>query len=267
MAPHIDFHRGGPGYAWAYRAVLEAEEVDCFLVFGTAHAGLDGHPFALTRKPYATPLGPLELDDEVLEAVVRRAPGDPFAAEAAHRREHSVEFQAVSIRYAAARRPAGPGPRFVPILASFAHECLASGRDPADDPRVTGTLDAVAEAMAAVPRRYCLVAGADLAHVGPQFGDPTPVSGDDLATIDREDRAMLAHVTAGDAAGFLRSVGADGDRRRICGLSPIYTVLRLLPASAGRLLHYGQWPNPHGTVTFASVAFESPAAPADGAAR
>jgi hypothetical protein len=50
-----------------------------------------------------------------------------------------------------------------------------------------------------------------------------------------------------------------GDRNRICGLSPIYALLRLLPGGAGRLLHYGQWPDPEGTVTFASVSFEEEA--------
>ena len=40
---------------------------------------------------------------------------------------------------------------------------------------------------------------------------------------------MLGAVTAGDAAGFFESVAADGDSRRICGLSPIYTFLRALP--------------------------------------
>jgi hypothetical protein len=49
-------------------------------------------------------------------------------------------------------------------------------------------------------------------------------------------------------------VAREGDRRRICGLAPIYMALRLAPASSGRLLRYGQWPDPQGTVTFAAVA-------------
>ena len=56
--------------------------------------------------------------------------------------------------------------------------------------------------------------------------------------------------------GFFESVLADGDSRRTCGLSPIYSVLATLPAARGSLLRYGQWPDPQGTVTFASVAFE-----------
>jgi AmmeMemoRadiSam system protein B len=253
VAPHIDFDRGGPAYAWAYRAVAEASDADCFIVFGTAHAGLDGHPFAATGKAYETPLGALTVDDEVLAAVARRAPGDLFAAEAAHRTEHSVEFQAVCLRYLARSRP---GVRIVPVLTSFVHECLARGRAPGDDPVVAGTLAAVRDTMAAVPRRYCLVAGADLAHVGPRFGDPEPVSPGRLRRIEAEDRALLSLVSGADPGGFAAAVTADGDSRRICGLSPIYALLATLPGGRGRLLAYGQWPDPQGTVTFASVAFE-----------
>jgi AmmeMemoRadiSam system protein B len=258
IAPHIDFHRGGPAYAWAYRLAAEACDADCFVVFGTAHAGLDGHPFALTAKPYDTPFGPLLVDGEVMEALMRRAPGQLFAAELAHRVEHSIEFQAVCLRYLATRWW-GRDVRIVPVLASFVHECLAGRRDPRTDPDVAGVLDALRETMAAVPRRYCLVAGADLAHVGPRFGDPAPVSRARLARIESEDRALLSLVTGVDPGGFFASAAADGDSRRTCGLSPIYAVLATLPAGRGRLLKYDQWPDPDGVVTFASVAFEEEA--------
>jgi AmmeMemoRadiSam system protein B len=121
---------------------------------------------------------------------------------------------------------------------------------------VAGVLDAVRAAMATVPRRYCLIAGADLAHVGPRFGDPEPVSRARLARVETEDRALLSLVEAVDPGGFFASVAADGDSRRTCGLSPIYAVLATLPAGRGRLLRYGQWPDPQGVVTFASLAFE-----------
>jgi predicted class III extradiol MEMO1 family dioxygenase len=99
----------------------------------------------------------------------------------------------------------------------------------------------------------CVIAGADLAHVGPRFGDPDPVSPSWLAEVEREDRAMLETVTAGDAHAFFESAARDGDRRRICGLSPIYTLLRSVGDVSGDLRRYGQWPDPQGTVTFASV--------------
>ena len=262
VAPHIDFNRGGPAYAWAYRALAEAAvDADCVIVLGTAHAGLDGHAFAATAKAFDTPFGPLEVDQEVLDAIAGRAPGDLFAAELAHRSEHSIEFQAVWLQFL--RQRAGGGERrIVPLLASFAHECLVRGGSPASAPEVEGVLDAVRSAMATVPRRYCVVAGADLAHVGPRFGDPWRVGRAELTRVQTDDRALLRPVVEADAEGFFAEALRQEDRNRICGLSPIYALLRLLPdgpGGRGRLLHYGQWPDPDGTVTFASVSFEEDA--------
>ena len=100
------------------------------------------------------------------------------------------------------------------------------------------------------------MAGADLAHVGPRFGDPELVSAPELAQIEREDREMLEPVAAGDAPAFFDAVARDGDRRRICGLSPIYALLKVLGGASGRVKRYGQWPDPQGVVSFASVSFE-----------
>ena len=116
-------------------------------------------------------------------------------------------------------------------------------------------LDALGETVAASGRRVAFIAGADLAHMGPRFGDPAPVGPAELAVIDREDRELLAAVEAGDADGFFESVRRDNDRRRTCGLSPIYALLRALGGAKGTLRRYGQWPDPHGVVSFASVVF------------
>jgi AmmeMemoRadiSam system protein B len=251
IAPHIDFHRGGPAYAWAYRDVAERCDADLFVVFGTCHAGME-HPFALTRKDFDTPLGAVPVDRDFVDALAGRAGQDCFGSELAHRTEHSIEFQAVFLQYLrGGRRPF----TLVPVLTSFAHEALARGIGVEDDPRVPRFLEAVAETAAASGRRVAYVSGADLAHVGPRFGDAGPVSPAALARVAREDRAMLDPVAGGDAPGFFASVAADGDRRRICGLSPIYSLLRVLPGARGDLRHYGQWPDPHAVVTYASVSF------------
>ena len=251
VAPHIDFHRGGPAYAWAYRDLAERGEADLFVVFGTCHAGMPD-PFALTGKDYDTPLGPARVDREFVHALAARARQDCFGSELAHRHEHSIEFQAVFLQYLyEGRREI----TIVPVLTSFVHEALARGAHPEDDSRVPAFLDALGDTVAASRRRVAFIAGADLAHVGPRFGDPSPVSPAELATIDREDRQMLATVEAGDAAAFFESARRDGDRRRICGLSPIYTLLRALGGARGTLRRYGQWPDPQGVVSFASMVF------------
>ena len=74
--------------------------------------------------------------------------------------------------------------------------------------------------------------------------------------IDREDRADAGRASRrGTPPAFFESVRRDGDRRRICGLSPIYALLRTLGGAPGTLRRYGQWPDPQGVVTFASVVF------------
>jgi MEMO1 family protein len=251
IAPHIDFHRGGPTYAWAYRELVAAADADVFVVLGTCHAGM-ADPFAATLKPFATPLGTVPVDRDLFEAVERRYGGSLLGSEGAHRNEHSIEFQAVMLRWALGdRRPF----TVVPLLASFLHEAVWTGVAPEADSRVPRFVDALAATIAASDRRICVIGGVDLAHVGPQFGDAEPNTPALLRDIERDDRAMLDAVVAGDSTGFYDSVARDGDARRICGLSPIYTFLRALPGTRGELLRYDQWPDPQGTVSFCAAAF------------
>ncbi len=252
IAPHIDFQRGGPTYGWAYKELLERSDADLYVVLGTCHAGMPD-PFALTLKPFDTPLGAVPVDRDFFEALSRRAGQDLLASETAHRSEHSIEFQAVMLRHLLGeRRPF----MILPVLASYLHEPVWLRRDPEADPRIPRFINALLETMATSGRRVCLIAGVDLAHVGPRFGDPEPNTAGSLTEVERADRDMLESVTAGDAVGFFSSIAHDGDARRICGLSPIYTFLRLLPGAGGRLLRYSQWRDPQGAVTFCAAAFQ-----------
>src|SRR5207245_10887872 len=101
----------------------------------------------------------------------------------------------------------------VPVLASFAHEALAQGRRVDDNAKIPSFFDALGETLAASGRRVALIASADLAHVGPRFGDPKPVSPAELVEIGAADRAMLEVVEAGAAGGFFGSVARGGGRR------------------------------------------------------
>jgi AmmeMemoRadiSam system protein B len=251
IAPHIDFHRGGPTYAWAYRELLERSDADCFVILGTCHAGMRD-PFAVTLKPFDTPLGQVPVDRDFCLALERRARQDLRASEGAHRHEHSIEFQAVLLHWCLGRRRPFT---IVPVLASWLHEAVVTRGDPEADRRVPRFLDALGETIEASSRRICVIAGVDLAHVGPRFGDPEPNTPESLARLEELDRGTLERVTRGDARGFYGRVAFDGDSRRICGLSPIYAFVRALGGTEGRLLRYGQWPDPEGTVTFCAAAF------------
>jgi hypothetical protein len=55
------------------------------------------------------------------------------------------------------------------------------------------------------------------------------------------DRDSLSRAAAPDASAFWKHVARDLDTRRVCGLAPIYSLLRALPGGArGEVLHYEQ---------------------------
>jgi hypothetical protein len=89
-----------------------------------------------------------------------------------------------------------------------------------------------------------VVAGADLAHVGPRFGDPSALDALGRERLEQRDAETLDLAVGRDAPGFFRQVAADLGTRRVCGLGPIYTLLRVLPEARGERLHYDQHVDP-----------------------
>ncbi len=146
----------------------------------------------------------------------------------------------------------------VPILVSSFHEMIAAGRMPAADPRVGSFIEALRAELAAESRSACIIAGVDFAHVGRKFGDEQPADEQFVKWVEQEDRALIENIVRGDPEGFFRAIDKDKDRRRICGLSPMYTQLELLRGRSGRLLKYdvAMEPPTQSAVTFASLAIE-----------
>lgn len=254
VVPHIDYARGGPCYAWGYREASGAMPVDRWVVLGTAHVPIR-RPFALTRKDFATPLGPAEVDRDCLEALLHRIGGEYLDDEFAHRGEHSIELQSVFLRHVT---PDDRRVRMVPILCGSFHEFVQERRPPRDGDGIEAFLAGLRDTLNDLDGRTVVIASADLAHVGPQFGAAGPLTPGQLLEVEAADREMLRFVEAGDAPGFFQAVAQDGDRRHICGLPPIYAMLRVLEGQKGRLIRYAQWPDPNGTVTFAALAMYRP---------
>jgi AmmeMemoRadiSam system protein B len=253
VAPHIDFQRGGACYAFAHREIWERNSSDCFIIFGTAHTFTE-NPFCLTRKEFLTPLGPLPVDQELVDAIQSRCQHDLFKDEGIHRSEHSIEFQCVFLRYLY------PDPvplKIVPVLCGSFHEIIERGISPLEYPPIQQFIEALRESVSSLGRKVFYMASADLAHMGLQFGDPEGIREYDLRILAEEDQAMLGHVERFDGEGFFSSISKERDRRRICGLPTIYTLIKTMQAQEGRLLKYGQafTPDTQSVVTFASLAF------------
>jgi len=253
IAPHIDFHRGGPTYGHAYRTLAEHSVADRFIIFGTCH-NLMQQRFAFTEKGYDTPLGCVETDREFIRSLASRLPRDYFVDEFSHQGEHSIEFQAVCLKYVGESKTDF---KIIPVLVGSFHDIYEQGKTPAEDNEIEAMVEGVKQTMREMPANYCVIAGADLAHVGRRFGDPSGPTDDSLKLVEKDDREFLDLVAAGDAGGVFHSIAADRDRRRVCGYPPIYMTLRCLEAPRGRLLEYRQWADLESgaAVTYAGVAF------------
>lgn len=249
FVPHIDFYRGGWCYAHAYKALLERRAPKRVFLLGVAHAGSPA-PFIFSRKNFSTPHGVLAIDEGSLFLLEERLGSKFFEHEILHRSEHSLEFQAVWLAslYRDKERP-----KIIPVLCSL----FGNGKLPATPLQLQEIEQAIAvfQDIAAQPETLVL-ASVDLAHVGPRFGDEEPLGPAMAARTQTQDKISLEAVKNGDAEGFWRSVIEDGNKRKICGLSAIYTALRLLGKRKGHVLAYGQALDPAGgIVSFASAIF------------
>jgi AmmeMemoRadiSam system protein B len=251
ISPHIDYQRGGPVYARAWRtAAKAAQEAELVVILGTDHQGTDG-ALTLTRQSYATPWGVLPTDEHVVEALVGVLGQEAaFAEELHHRGEHSIELTAIWLHFI---RHGEPVP-LVPILCGSFGAFVAGQGDPATHEPFAGAMGVLRGVVAS--RKALVVAAADLAHVGPAFGDPYGLDFVAKAQLRKADEQMLETVYAGDAAAFFGKLKAEGDRRNVCGLPPIYLTLRLLEDASGEPAGYDLCPaDPQGLsyVTIAGV--------------
>jgi AmmeMemoRadiSam system protein B len=255
VAPHIDFHRGGAGYGKAYAALLERERPDVVVVLGTGHAAEEGR-FILCDKGFQTPLGDLSVDHEFLGRLERRLPRSYRRGALAHRREHSIEFQAVWLAHLFSESNGALRPALVPILCTTFDDLLEQPDGPRALAETADFLAALRETWLEEERRILVIAGADLAHVGPRFGDGAKTSVEFLQKVRARDCAALDGACRGSPERFLAPIAEDRNRHRVCSVAGIFTALHTVDADDGDLLVYDQAVDPSGqlAVTFAGVA-------------
>ncbi len=265
IAPHLDYPRGEPCYAAAYRRLAERTDAVRFVILGTNHFGR-ARGVVGTRKDFQSPFGVVPHDADFMQRIDRRCGRDLCQYEYDHAREHSVELQAVLLK----RLLAGRAFKIAAYLCP--DPCGPTGTAPSDRAGVDlrDFAAALREEIAAdgVPARAdrqpvttCIIAGADLSHVGRFFHDDRDLDAEQLAAVEALDRRALRFVERGDAEGFRKAVADRQNDTHICSVGCIYAATAALAAdSRPRLLHYHQAiiPEAENCVTCAAMEFCSP---------
>ncbi len=251
LAPHLDPRREGALVARAFLEVGAGPGPPLrVIVHGTGHS-LGEDLIALTRKRFETPLGQVPCDTAFVDRLAERLGPLAYRSELAHRDEHSIEFQVLYLQ----RRLRGRPFTLVPILAGGFHRLLDDRRSPRDEPAVETLVAALRETERDLAGATLHVAGVDLSHVGPRFGDP-PLDDEGLGAVREADEAALAAAERGDADAWFAAIAAIGDATRICGFAANYVMLRAAEPGAGRRLGYAASREPDGSaVTVAALAW------------
>ncbi len=253
VVPNYEVNVAGPLYAWAYKALREAEAPDVYILLGTAHAGLT-EPVAVTDKDFESPLGVVPVNRPLMEYLQSKGENALFADELRHQTEHSIEFQLPFLQETVGTQQAIS---IVPVLSSFPPECFIDPALKDFTDRIERFVALLKDAIAASGQRVCFIASANLAHIGLRYGDNKPPTDFSFHRCMQTDLEMLKHVENVDAQGFAEFLLKEQDHRHVLGFSAIYLLLRLIEAEKGEILRYDREivDQFNSTVTYASAAF------------
>ncbi|MBR62143.1 MAG: AmmeMemoRadiSam system protein B [Dehalococcoidia bacterium] len=223
LSPHIDFARGGGTYASTWQAAAPSlQDIESVIIFGTDHYG-GSSTITPTLQNYATPFGILNTDIGVVEKLIDKLDAETILVEELHHRsEHSIELASVWMHAFMASSSFST----IPILCGSFYKYIENDEQPDNNPIIGETINILAESIR--QRRTLIVAAGDLAHVGPVFGDSTEVIPASRHTLQLHDDESIAAICDGDGDLFLSISRLELDKRRICGLSPIYMMLKTI---------------------------------------
>ncbi len=247
VAPHLDYGRGGKTYAAAYKAFGANTKVDRIVILGTNHFGA-GDGVVMSRFGFNSPFGIFKPDTTFIDSLHKKLGDRLFKDEVDHLGEHSISIHLPWIHTIFGNVPIVallvPSP-LVPLLSD-------DGARVSFDEIVPALQTSIAEA----PGRTVIIASADLSHVGPQFGDETPIGGEIRKQVESYDRSLLATYLEGNIQSFLHKVTRDRNHQRWCSIGNM-TAAKIVTGGLPELCEYSQSPvesDPQGNALVTSAA-------------
>ena len=245
VAPHLDYGRGWPVYASAYRGLVGTTPPDRVVVLGTNHFGI-GDGVVLTEWGFRSPLGDVETD-AALQADLRDRFGErAIADQLDHVGEHSVQLHLPWIRHLFGD---------VPVVGALVPDPL-SGLIEDDGKRIGADefVDGLRAALDAAGGRTLVVASSDLSHVGPQFGEPRNVDEERRGQVETHDREMLKRFLEAEPSEFLETVEWNRNPTRWCSVGNMVATKRLVSPKQTELIDYRQAVDDQGVALVSAAA-------------
>jgi AmmeMemoRadiSam system protein B len=214
MSPHAGYTFSGQVAAYAYREI-QGRHYDTVVILGPSHHTYLRGASVGTWDAYATPLGRVPVNGNVVDALLKEEQFFSFS-ERAHTREHSIEAQ-------------------LPFLQRVLHDfdIVPIVMGPSSMSELKGLSKALAKVIKG--RNVLLVASSDMSHY-PAYKDAVQVDRRTLSVIETFDPD---HVFKTEAQALGR--GIENLLTTLCGLSSVVTVMTVakeLGADAATVLHY-----------------------------
>ncbi len=206
VAPHAGIVYSGPVAAYAYR-LLQDHPAEVVVILAPSHRVSFPGVSVFRDGPFATPLGQVPLQTDLIEALLKNCP-DVRDYPAAHAREHAVEIQL---------------PFLQTVLRSFRLVPLVFGNVSWDTcERLAQTLTALSSSF-----RFLVVASTDLSH----YHADAEARAMDARVLDRLKRLESRELWQDLSAGACEA----------CGAAPLVTLLLYAQKKGAqhmRILHY-----------------------------
>ncbi|MGB9701348.1 MAG: AmmeMemoRadiSam system protein B [Candidatus Kapaibacteriota bacterium] len=253
IVPHLDLslknysHRV---YAAGYNAIRESEP-DLVVIFGTSHF-VSSDYFMLSRKNYETPLGPIEIAQEIIDDLQKELKDDLTIDEEAHRYEHSTEYPAVILQYLFKGQT-----KILPILVGSFYDCMVNKTLPSEQEKINKFIRTLQKVLKDSNKKVVYLASVDFSHIGMKFGNEFDAL-EKLEECKKEDFESIKLIENLDVDGFFKKNAETLNKWNICGLFPIYAFMKTMEPRFGKFLDYNQWyeKETQSAVTFASLGFK-----------
>ncbi|HYF15913.1 MAG TPA: AmmeMemoRadiSam system protein B [Phycisphaerales bacterium] len=262
VVPHLDYQRGWINYASVWGRMRVAERPDRVVVLGTNHFG-EATGVCGCDKGYESLFGTCELDAQLVDGLKRRLgaenAGRLFEHKYDHEREHSVELQVPWIQHCLGADESGRYPR---IFGALVHDPTVNNGESYDGSGVgfEPFVNALRETIESLPGRTLVVSSADLSHVGPAFGDPLALAGDDPQVAEarnnvfRHDRDMINIIAQNKPDELINAMSWQGNHTRWCSIGNITAAMKVARPSKVDVLNFAGAMDEQGTALVTCVA-------------